>query len=181
MTKEERNGLINKHYGLVVGIAKSVHYNPVIDLDDLIQWGFLGLMKAIDKYIPQENSSFESYAYKVVKGEIMEQWRNFDELSRRERFKRGKEWHIDSLKENMVVKSKGCIYEEVWRKDINKYLHLQMNKLPVDEKYCIECYYFREWKMKKISNLMGISLGRASQLIQSGIVKLRKYIKVNPL
>ncbi|MDR2351553.1 MAG: sigma-70 family RNA polymerase sigma factor [Deltaproteobacteria bacterium] len=56
-----QNELINKHIGLIVSFAKKFQgFN--LDIQDLIQEGKIGLIKAIHKYIPQKGILFRSFA-----------------------------------------------------------------------------------------------------------------------
>ena len=46
-----------------------------IDIDDMFQTGCVGLVKAANSFDPSKNSSFTSYAYRVVKNEIFYMYR----------------------------------------------------------------------------------------------------------
>ncbi len=62
--------LILENSGLVYSIANSMYD---AEKDDLIQAGFLGLVKAYKKYNPENaNAKFSSYAYGFVYGEMYE-------------------------------------------------------------------------------------------------------------
>ncbi len=57
--------IVNAYLNLVISIARSFHskYNdPNIELEDLIEEGIIGLLKAIDKYKFSKNTSFRIYA-----------------------------------------------------------------------------------------------------------------------
>ncbi len=49
-----------------------------IDLDDLHNTGVIGLMDAIDKYNPEKNCKFKTYAEFRIKGAILDQLRSLD-------------------------------------------------------------------------------------------------------
>jgi RNA polymerase sigma-B factor len=61
--------LVTEHLGLVRGIARrlAVHGDQV---DDLVQEGMVGLLKAIRRYEPDRGVPFPAYARTVVEGEI---------------------------------------------------------------------------------------------------------------
>ena len=59
-----------KYQKLVTKIAKE--YSNYSDFEDLRQVGIIGLMKALDKYTPNPNTKFSTYAYMWIKGEILE-------------------------------------------------------------------------------------------------------------
>lgn len=69
-----KNKLINSNLKLVVSVAKR-YKNVVIDMPalsflDLIQYGNIGLIKAIDKYDPYTGNKFSSYATWWIMQEI---------------------------------------------------------------------------------------------------------------
>jgi len=53
-----------------------------IDLDDLHNTGVIGLMDAIDKYDPEKNCKFKTYAEFRIKGAILDQLRSMDWVPR---------------------------------------------------------------------------------------------------
>ncbi len=53
-----------------------------IDLDDLHSTGVIGLMDAIDKYNPDKNCKFKTYAEFRIKGAILDQLRSLDWVPR---------------------------------------------------------------------------------------------------
>ena len=53
-----------------------------IDLDDLHNTGVIGLMDAIDKYDPEKNCKFKTYAEFRIKGAILDQLRSLDWVPR---------------------------------------------------------------------------------------------------
>lgn len=60
------------------------------DRDDLLGYGTIGLIEAVDRYNPQQKCSFETFAINRVRGEILDFLRSRDFLSRtgRSRVKR---------------------------------------------------------------------------------------------
>ena len=49
-----------------------------VEKDDLIGWGVLGLLDAVDKYDPDQNVTFETYASTRIRGSIIDQIRALD-------------------------------------------------------------------------------------------------------
>ena len=76
--------LIKKNYNLVKKIAWHLHgrVHSIIEVDDLIQIGMLGLISAAQNYKHQENASFASYASLRIKGEILDYLRKNSNLCR---------------------------------------------------------------------------------------------------
>ena len=70
-----RDQLVAKHLPLVKRLCRRFQYlgEP---LDDLIQVGTIGLIKAIDKYDPQRGNKLAAFAIPVVVGEIKNHFRD---------------------------------------------------------------------------------------------------------
>ena len=62
-----------KYQKLVTKIASK--YSRYSDFEDLRQAGIVGLLNALDKYTPNPNTKFSTYAYFWIKGEILEEIR----------------------------------------------------------------------------------------------------------
>src|SRR5207248_9820509 len=79
-----RDRVVLEHVPLVKAIAVRVHENlPVhVDLDDLVHAGILGLFDAANKYNPEKQVVFSSYAKHRIKGAILDSLRQLDWASR---------------------------------------------------------------------------------------------------
>ncbi len=76
--------LILEHMPLIRYIVNriAVRLPSHIDLDDLHSTGVIGLMDAIEKYDPEKNCKFKTYAEFRVKGAILDQLRSMDWVPR---------------------------------------------------------------------------------------------------
>jgi len=79
-----RDRVVLEHVPLVKAIAVRVHENlPVhVDLDDLVHAGILGLFDAANKFNPEKQVVFSSYAKHRIKGAILDSLRQLDWASR---------------------------------------------------------------------------------------------------
>ncbi len=73
-----REQLIVRHIGLVSYLARRFHAADE-QLDDLVQVGFVGLIKAIDRFDPGRGVSFTSYAVPTIVGEIRHYFRDVEQ------------------------------------------------------------------------------------------------------
>ena len=66
--------LIQNHFQLVKKIAWHLHgrVQSIIDIEDLIQIGMVGLISAAQNYAPVKDASFSSYASLRIRGEILD-------------------------------------------------------------------------------------------------------------
>ncbi len=80
MTAAEREALINETLPLIKHIAHRVatRLPSNIEMRDLINAGVLGLLDAIDKFEPERNVKFKTYAEVRIRGAILDSLRNLD-------------------------------------------------------------------------------------------------------
>ena len=76
--------LIKSNYKLVKKIAWHLHgrVQSIVDIEDLIQIGMMGLISAAQNYTPVKDASFTSYASLRIRGEIVDYLRKNSSLCR---------------------------------------------------------------------------------------------------
>lgn len=86
---EYRNQLVLHYSSLVRYVAAKVGGTlpATVDREDLISYGMFGLIDAISKYDPDKGVPFESYASIRIKGQIFDEIRSLDWVSRGARSK----------------------------------------------------------------------------------------------
>lgn len=67
--KAARDGLVQENMGLVYMVAKRFADRGV-EMEELVQLGAIGLIKAVDKFDPKMGYSFSTYAVPLIMGEI---------------------------------------------------------------------------------------------------------------
>lgn len=65
----------------------SVKLPTMLDKADLVQWGSMGLIDAVARYVRQPQADFEAYALSRIRGSILDQLRGLDFLPRTARSK----------------------------------------------------------------------------------------------
>lgn len=82
--KVATESLILQYAPLVKHVAGrlSIALPPVLDMDDILSSGMMGLIRAVDHYDPKRGVPFESYAATCIKGAILDQLRALDVMSR---------------------------------------------------------------------------------------------------
>ncbi len=75
-----RDELIVNHMSVVRFVAgrMAIHIPSTIDLDDLIGWGVLGLLDAVEKFDPSQEIKFSTYATIRIRGAILDEIRSLD-------------------------------------------------------------------------------------------------------
>jgi len=123
-TKDQkiRDYFIKKYYPIVKKVAKKILKNnhSEYELNDLISFGTFGLIDAIERYKLSKNkeNNFETYAYKRIKGAIIDEIRRNDILPRHVKEKIKK---IKKILEELQGKS---INEEDKKEEIKKRLKI---------------------------------------------------------
>lgn len=77
--KKLKEKIVGQHYNLVVFIAKKF-IGRGESLDDLIQVGLVGLLKAMENYDPDNLAEFATYAMPMIVGEIKHYFRDYARL-----------------------------------------------------------------------------------------------------
>ena len=90
-----KKDVVETYLGLVRYVTSRfgfVHsgYERVLEENDLIQFGLMGLLDAIEKFDPAKNVRFETYAVTRIRGTILDELRKLDWIPRSVR-KKGRE------------------------------------------------------------------------------------------
>ncbi len=75
-TKEELEAVVEKHGGLVKSVALRLARNYGEEPEDLIQIGYIGLLKAAQRFEAERGLQFSTYAVPMIAGEIRSQLRD---------------------------------------------------------------------------------------------------------
>lgn len=89
LSPDKRDGLIRKYIYLVNWVVGRLPLSSLkgLDRDDLIGFGTIGLIEAVDRFDPSRTSSFESFAITRIRGAVYDQLRASDWLTRGSRKK----------------------------------------------------------------------------------------------
>jgi RNA polymerase sigma factor for flagellar operon FliA len=80
----DREAVLRRYLPLVRRVVQrlSSRKPPHIDPEDLVSWGIVGLLDAIDKYDPVKEALFSTYAQFRIRGAILDHLRSFDWVPR---------------------------------------------------------------------------------------------------
>lgn len=120
-----REKLIIKYTSFVRLIAGRMAMNlpKNIEEGDLISWGMLGLIDAVEKFALDKNVKFETYAQLRINGAIVDELRNLD-------------WAPRSLRQKMKMLAKVCdeLSMKLGRTPTDEEIAREMN-IPLEELY----------------------------------------------
>ena len=74
-SEQVREAMILRHAGLVRYVLHRLALTPpsLVEFNDLVNTGILGLIDAVDRYDPQHGSTFKSYAICRIRGAILDE------------------------------------------------------------------------------------------------------------
>jgi len=113
------------HYVELVKIVAGrlyVNYHAHVEYEDLVSYGILGLIDAIDKFDPDKNVKFETYANFRIRGAIIDQLRSLDWIPRsmRQKYRQMEEVmerlqaaHGSDVDEALLAREMGISREEL--------------------------------------------------------------------
>jgi RNA polymerase sigma factor for flagellar operon FliA len=78
--EEARDALILQHMRIVKYIAgrMAIHVPASVEMDDLVGWGVMGLLDAVEKFDHKQEIKFSTYASIRIRGAIIDQIRALD-------------------------------------------------------------------------------------------------------
>ena len=179
-----RNKLIEHNLRLVAHITKK-YDTKLVDNDDLISIGTIGLIKGVDTYKNTKNVKITTYCARCIENEILMYFRKNNKYSKDISIneavgfdKDGNEIEIGDLLE--VENTDFC--DDIDLKDNIKSLYKYINVLTPREKRIIIKRYgldnTREETQKSISKRLGISRSYVSRIEKRALTKLlREFLK----
>ena len=115
--REAKDELIIEYVPLVKIIAGRLYnnYNAHVEFDDLLGYGVIGLIDAIEKFDHTKNIKFETYANIRIRGAIIDQIRHMDWIPRstRQKYKKIEE-AIENFKKNMDLIFQMSLLQKKW-------------------------------------------------------------------
>lgn len=196
MTKSQKINL-REYKNLIETIAK-VEYQKfstshLIELPELINIGNHTLYILFKKNTPDNyNSAYLSTAIKwAIRNEMRRRYKWYTLKNRREEAEKGSDelrcevyktiLSIEDMQEAEVptqIKSEDKTPEEQSEfSELKKEIILAIKKLPARERELIEDKFFKDKKLRELSDECNISQSRISRIIQSGLDKVKRDLK----
>ena len=180
---EARNKLIEHNLRLVVFLAKK-YDNTMVDLEDLVSIGTIGLIKGVNTYKLDKNIKLATYVSRCIDNEILMYLRKIKRKKTEISFEdslsldsEGNELHLEDVlgtESNIVTKN---IEDETDK----KILYEEIKKLNSRDKEIIEYRYGlngkKELTQKEVADMLGISQSYISRIEKRVIKKLGAIIK----
>ncbi|HLI28760.1 MAG TPA: FliA/WhiG family RNA polymerase sigma factor [Chloroflexota bacterium] len=197
--------------------------------EDILSYGTIGLIQAVDRFDPSQGVKFETYAIRRIRGAILDAIRSLHPISR-DANRRAREIEhaydtlvqqlgrlptdaevsqhlgvsldelhqrladatatilsLDSplgdedehltLLDQLADDSLPSVAEQVERNELYRRLVAAIRALPERDRLVITLYYYEELTLKEISEVLGVSTSRVSQLHAAAVLKLRAALR----
>lgn len=146
---------------------------PWADLDELLQWGAVGMMEASQRFNASHGTSFEAFAAQRIRGAMI------DGLRREGSHMRGRIVldieTVDILTYQQNQSSQDQIMN-ISRQDDRAALARALHTLPPLEYQVLALHFYEELNNREISCILDISEGYASRLRKRALDALASYM-----
>ena len=146
---------------------------PWADLEELLQWGAIGMMEASKRFNTGHGSSFQAFAAQRIRGAMI------DGMRREGSHRRGQVvLDIEAIDTSTYQQSKGP--EDpmtILSRQDDRYLLAQaLRTLPKLEYQILALHFYEELNNREIASVLDISEGYASRLRKRALDALGAYI-----
>ena len=183
-TNSSRNKIIKANLRFVTQIAIK-YQNMGIDLEDLIAFGRIGLIEALDKYDPNRGTRFITCAVWYIRLEIQ---KTLNELSRTVRIPSNHKVKNSSISLEIEDNDKFCIEKKrsnLDKQDLKSELETILSTLKPREREALTRFYGVGWEyaqsMEQIADEMNVTNERSRQLVRRAEEALKKLKDIDLL
>ena len=180
-SKEALDILVERNMRLVAHVMKK-YQNVSEDMEDLISYGTIGLIKAVKRYMPDKGSRLATYAAKCIDNEVLMLFRSRKKFSREvslyEPIGTDKEGNEVRLLDILVYDQLDVVESLQIREDVQKLRDIFYKVLSERERDIIAYRYGLrngyEFTQREIGEKLGISRSYVSRMEKRALEKLRK-------
>ena len=181
--KIAREILIEHNLRLVVFLSKK-YDNTMIDLEDLVSIGTIGLIKGVNTYKLDKNIKLATYASRCIDNEILMYLRKNKKRRTEISFEdslsydqEGNQLHL----EDILGTEKDNVTKKIEDKELEKLLYKELDKLKERDKLIMilryGLYNSLEYTQKEVAEKLGISQSYISRIEKKVIKRLSQIIK----
>lgn len=147
---------------------------PWAELDELLQWGAIGMLEAMSRYDTSHGVSFEAFAARRIRGAMI------DGLRREGALRRG-ESCLDAEAVDLAALSGGTSPADplalLLRADHRVQLEAALKTLPALEYRVLALHFYDEMNNREIAAILEISEGYASRLRKRALLGLGLHLQ----
>jgi RNA polymerase sigma factor (sigma-70 family) len=146
---------------------------PWADLDELLQWGAIGMLESMQRFDPSLGVEFQAFAMRRVRGTMI------NGLRREGRLRRGEAVFDSEVVDNAAV-SDGSSPEDplaqLLRLDDHSSLEAALRLLSKLEYQVLALHYYNEMNNREIAAILDISEGYASRIRKRALQTLAGHM-----
>ena len=157
-----RERLILDYLPLVRAVARDFVREDA-DLDDLVQVGTIGLIKAVDGYREDRGSDLGAYAVPTIVGEL-----------RRHVRERASASSVAELEEEMLAAGARSQAET---SEMRELVRAALDVLGPRERRIVALRYYRDWSQQRIAAEVGLSQVQVSRVLSASLAKMRDRLE----
>lgn len=173
--KKAMEELIKMYKPFIIKNARQIYINGY-EVEDLIQIGIMGLIKAVYKYQPERKAAFTGFAITIIRNTFNLELRKIINKKWDEKFKCSlNSLTSDGIEFMEMLVSDESVEEDVILKGEIDVLRESLSKLSEDEREIINWFYFEDKLLKEYALEKGISINCAAKRKLRALEKLRKY------
>jgi RNA polymerase sigma factor FliA len=172
---------------------------------DLISYGLVGLIGAIERFEPERGIKFETFAMTRIRGSIIDELRSLDWVPRSVR-SRARE--IEAAQGALLEIANSSVYalDELWTvsdssgdqvslldtiaddgsadpqealdsSEVKDRLTEAIGSLPEREQLVVALYYYENLTLREIGEVLGVTESRVSQLHTKAVMRLKSHLQ----
>ena len=173
--RDARRRLIESHLPLVRTLARRFAARGE-QLEDLVQVGAVGLIKAIDRYDPGRGRSLTAYAVPTIVGEIRRHLRDSTQPLRLPRPDGDGRVVVRAVPFDADASSDVAAERRLELGEERVLIEAGMRALPRRQRRIVQLHYFANLSQRGIASELGLSQVHVSRLLQDSLGKLRQEI-----
>ena len=182
--QEARRLLIEHNMRLVAHVVKKYQYTDY-DTEDLLSVGTIGLIKAVNTFIPDRGSRLATYAAKCVENEILMLLRSHKKYSREVSLyepigvdKDGESIHLVDV---IQMENEDVLEQMILDQDVRELYQAYKTCSNDNEKQVVRMRYGlfggKEYTQREIAQAMGLSRSYISRIEKRGLEKIGKEMR----
>ena len=176
---EARRQLIERHLPLVRALAPRFAGRGEA-VDDLVQVGAVGLIKAVDRFDPTRGTSLAAYAVPTIQGEIRRHLRDNAHLLRlprdREELARALALPPVSIEASGIAVADAAAERRLERGEERALIERGLRNLGRRERRIVRLRYFGGLSQRRIAAEVGLSQVHVSRLLRESLRTLRREL-----
>lgn len=176
-SRESRQHLVESYQPLVLKIALRLATDEVL-CSELIQEGTLGLIEAVEGFIPDREVRFSTYAQYRIKGRMLDFLRRNSRSAAQALDLAYWEGEVDEFL-SLVKDDRASVEEEVDRQAVREILRQALERLSIRERQIIEGIYLHDRAPQEVAAGLGISASYLYKTQKRALRRLRGLLTRN--